>query len=140
MSRRSTLSKAWRELASAVHENTKKPVGGPLDNLRHQLGMSQSSFHRATRGAGKFTEEQIDFVATAADMFEIENPIGDVPAKPPSYSPLRMFGEALGKGFPPARRTVEKLRGMYTPEQLTALANNDGTPEDVMRAVMVLLE
>lgn len=54
--------------------------------------------------------------------------------------PLDLLGQGLARGLPAPRRTLEHVRKLYTSDQLIALAEDDATPETVLRAVTLLLE
>lgn len=132
MSRKSTLSPAWKALSTAV--------GGP-SAIADALGMSQTTFYRVSRGFSAFPEDKRDALEILCDLYDIPNPVeAKAITRAKDLTPLRMLGDALERGLPPATRTLEKLRAMYPTEQLTELAESDNTPPNILRGVTVLLE
>lgn len=132
MARPTTLSKEWLGLIETV---------GGINGVCDALGVSQSTFYRAARGHNELPEEKKHALEILCELYELPNPLVNGP-KPwaRDLTPLKLLGDAMAKGFPPAPRTVERLRGMFPTEQLVKLAEADGTPEVILRAVALLLE
>lgn len=132
MSRKTTLSKEWRELLDTV---------GGINGVCDALGMSQSTFYRASRGQIEMPPDKKEALQILCDLYDLKNPLKTTTLPfARDLIPLRLMGEAMAKGFPPAGRTLERLRETYPVEQLVALAEGDDTPESILRAVQALLE
>lgn len=132
MSRKSTLSPAWKALATAV---------GGATEIANSLGMSQTTFYRVSRGFSPFPDDKREALEILCDLYNVPNPIeAKALARSKDLTQLRMLGDALEKELPIATRTLEKLRTIYPREQLIELAESDGTPENILRGVTMLLE
>lgn len=140
MSRKSTMTPEWDALVNAVRFEAEKVKQSPLDYIRDALDMSQSTFYRAARGMQPWTDQQRGTLEILADLFDAPNPVEATPRRIPTLVPLRMLGEALERGFPPADRTLQKLRAMYPETLLLRLAESEDAPENILRAVTALLE
>lgn len=134
------MGAAWDALVNAVREDAEKVKQSPLDYIRDALDMSQSTFYRAARGMQPWTDSQRNTLEVLAELFDVANPIETSPQRVPTLVPLRMLGEALERGFPPADRTLHKLRVMYPEPLLLRLAESEDAPENILRAVTALLE
>lgn len=133
MSRNTTLSPAWTALIDRV---------GGLAQLCDSLGMAQTTFYRASRGLVAFAEDKRTAISILSELYELPNPLEGQPLQPrvKDLAPLRMLGDAMAQGFPPATRVLERLRRMYPTSQLVELAESDNTPENILRGVAKLLE
>lgn len=132
MSRNTTLSKEWRELLDVV---------GGISGVCDALGMSSSTFYRASRGQIEMPPDKKEALQILCDLYDLKNPLkSTVRPFARDLVPLRLLGDAIEKGFPPAPRTIERLRDTYPTEQLIALAESDDTPDTILRAVQALLE
>ncbi len=134
MSRKSTVPKEWKKLIDTV---------GGIEAVCLALPMAQSTFYRATRGLVKWPADMDDALADLCKVYDVPNPLANAmaaQARSKDLRPLRMLGEALENGFPPATRTLAKLRMQYPEKQLVELAESDGAPETILRAVTALLE
>lgn len=132
MARKSTLSKEWTELMDAC---------GGINGICEALGMSPSTFYRASRGHVELDDDKKAALEILCDLYRCKNPLKATPkAWARDYTPLRLLGEAIEKGFPPAKRTLDKLREIYPTDQLIKLAESEGTPETILRGVQALLE
>lgn len=132
MVRNTTLSKEWKTLIQAV---------GSINEVCKSLGVSQTTFYRASRGMIPFPDDKGSALEILCQIYSVTNPLERMPkARVKDLVPLRLLGEALTKGMPTASRTLERLREMYPQAQLLELAESDGTPESILRAVTKLLE
>jgi hypothetical protein len=131
--RPSTVPTHWRELVDCA---------GGTAALGEALGMPQSTFYRALRGIAPFPEDKKLTLEILCELYDIKNPLEHIGplSRHKDLGPLRVLGEAIAKGFPPADRTLAKLRLLYPEHQLLELAEAETTPEEILRAVTVLLE
>lgn len=133
MARPTTLSKEWRQVLD---------MAGGITALCSSLGVTSSTFYRASRGLIELPEEKRNALEILCELCEIPNPLDTAP-RPWSkdLTALRLLGDALARGFPAGgARAIEKLRKIYPVEQLTRLAEGEDTPEEILRAVTVLLD
>lgn len=132
MSRKSTISPEWKDLIDKV---------GGIGEICAALGMGPKQFYLNSRGKVRFPETKRLALEILCEIEDVKNPLDAGPiARAKDLSPLRMLGDSLARGFPPAPRTLEKLRSIYPQVQLLELAESDGTPEAILRGVTCLLE
>lgn len=132
MTKTGQLSKAWKNLADAV---------GGMKELAAALNVSDTTLYKKTRGRLPFSDEQKEKIKTLAGRHDVPNPLTQTP-KPWSKDlrPLVDLSNRLEMGFPIARRELRRLRETYPDDQLVKLAEAEGTPEKLLRAVQLLLE
>lgn len=126
MARPSTLPGPWLDLANAM---------GGATALRNALGWPYMVFFRRARGIVKIPKADRMLVEQLAKLHNLPSPL-----KPDNLAPLELLGEALKKGWPVADEEIEKLKRAYDTNELIALAEDDETPEVLLRAAGHLLD
>ena len=118
---RTTLPASWIPLVRAV---------GSVRAIYLELDLSQSSFHRCAAGLRQFPPEALSRLETLCLEQGVPNPLSR-PTVPwnGDLAPLKRLGEE-----------IVRLKNVYSIEQLTRLAESDGTPEAIQRAIRHLLE
>ncbi len=123
------MPKQWRAVVDAV---------GTAENLCEQLGICHTAFHHVARDQSRLTEKQQDMLEVICNLHGVDVPVQAVRNK--NLSELSMMGKEIAAGLPVAKRAIVRALSHYPVSQLTELAESDGTPEHILRAVTRLLE
>lgn len=135
------LGREWQPLLDAAADAAGKNSNA-LAYIRDALGISQTTFQRATRGQSPWSPDVISALAVLCDMLDVPNPLESAPAaaRNTNLTELHLAGLALERGLPLSSRQLDRLRAAYPVAQLVELAEADETPATVLCAVQALLE
>lgn len=140
--RPTTVPKEWKQLIDAASERAYeegKGEGG-VEYICSALSIAHSTLYRASRGQIALGADIEARLQVLCDLLGVDNPYAKTKPWSKDLVPLRLLGDELERGLPIAERVIKRLRDMYPEAQLVRLAESDGTPESIMRAVLRLLE